>query len=245
MLDRQKNIPTLRAITAQEQATKVKARESWHLWGIISEFVEAAERLADVRPAVSIFGSARLTPESPLYQQTVAIARSLSDAGFAVISGGGPGAMEAANRGAFAGRSPSVGLNIELPFEQHGNEFQDISLRFRHFFARKVAFVKYASAYVVMPGGFGTLDELTEALTLIQTGMGRPIPIILVGETFWGGLLQWMRERMVAEGMIAAADMDLMQIVEDPEAVTERIFAFYERRGFAQSGDEREQLLYL
>jgi len=245
MLDRQKNIPTLRAITAQEQATKVKARESWHLWGIISEFVEAAERLADIRPAVSIFGSARLTPESPLYQQTVAIARSLSDAGFAVISGGGPGAMEAANRGAFAGRSPSVGLNIELPFEQHGNEFQDISLRFRHFFARKVAFVKYASAYVVMPGGFGTLDELTEALTLIQTGMGRPIPIILVGETFWGGLLQWMRERMVAEGMIAAADMDLMQIVEDPEAVTERIFAFYERRGFAQSGDEREQLLYL
>jgi predicted Rossmann-fold nucleotide-binding protein len=158
MLDHQKNIPTLRAITAQEQATKVKARESWHLWGIISEFVEAAERLADVRPAVSIFGSARLTPESPLYQQTVTIARALSDAGFAVISGGGPGAMEAANRGAFAGRSPSVGLNIELPFEQHGNEFQDISLRFRHFFARKVAFVKYASAYVVMPGGFGTLD---------------------------------------------------------------------------------------
>lgn len=245
MLDHQKNIPTLRAITAQEQATKVKARESWHLWGIISEFVEAAERLADVRPAVSIFGSARLTPDSPLYQQTVAIARSLSDAGFAVISGGGPGAMEAANRGAFAGRSPSVGLNIELPFEQHGNEFQDISLRFRHFFARKVAFVKYASAYVVMPGGFGTLDELTEALTLIQTGMGRQIPIILVGSAFWGGLLQWMRERMVADGMIAAQDLDLMQVVDDAGGVTERIFDFYERRGFAQGGDEREQLLYL
>lgn len=245
MLDHQKNIPTLRAITAQEQATRVKARESWHLWGIISEFVEAAERLADVRPAVSIFGSARLTPESPLYQQTVVIARALSDAGFAVISGGGPGLMEAANRGAFEGRSPSVGLNIELPFEQHGNAFQDISLRFRHFFARKVAFVKYASAYVVMPGGYGTLDELTEALTLIQTGMGRQIPIILVGSAFWGGLLQWMRDRLVTDGMIGAADLDLMQVVDDPLVVTEKIFDFYEQRGFAQGGDEREQLLYL
>jgi uncharacterized protein (TIGR00730 family) len=245
MLDQQKNIPTLRAIAAQEQATRVKARESWHLWGIISEFVEAAERLADIRPAVSIFGSARTTPDSPLYQQTVRIARSLSDAGFAVISGGGPGVMEAANRGAFAGRSPSVGLNIELPFEQHGNAFQDISLRFRHFFARKVAFVKYASAYVVMPGGFGTLDELSEALTLIQTRMGRQIPIILVGSAFWGGLLDWMRERLVTDGMISADDLDLMQVVDDPEVVVERIFDFYEQRGFAQSGDEREQLLHL
>jgi uncharacterized protein (TIGR00730 family) len=245
MLDHQKNIPTLRAITAQEQATRVKARESWHLWGIISEFVEAAERLADVRPAVSIFGSARLTAESPLYQQTVTIARTLSDAGFAVISGGGPGLMEAANRGAFEGRSPSVGLNIELPFEQHGNPYQDISLRFRHFFARKVAFVKYASAYVVMPGGFGTLDELTEALTLMQTGMGRQIPIILVGSAFWGGLLQWFKDRLVTDGMIGAKDLDLMQVVDDPLVVAEKIFDFYEERGFAQSGDEREQLLYL
>jgi hypothetical protein len=245
MLDQQKNIPTLRAITAQEQATKVKARESWHLWGIISEFVEAAERLAEIRPAVSIFGSARLQPDSPLYQQTVEVARSLSDAGFAVISGGGPGLMEAANRGAHAGRSPSVGLNIELPFEQHGNEFQNISLRFRHFFARKVAFVKYASAYVVMPGGFGTLDELTEALTLIQTGMGRKIPIILFGSTFWAGLLQWMTDRLVGDGMISAEDMGLMQVVDDTAVVAERIFDFYEQRGFAQGVDEREQLLYL
>ncbi len=245
MLDQQKNIPTLRAITALDQATKVKARESWHLWGIISEFVEAAERLAEIRPAVSIFGSARLSTESSLYQQTVEIARSLSDAGFAVISGGGPGLMEAANRGAHAGRSPSVGLNIELPFEQHGNDFQNISLRFRHFFARKVAFVKYASAYVVMPGGFGTLDELTEALTLIQTGVGRKIPIILVGSAFWAGLLSWMKERLVADGMIDAVDLDLMQVVDDAQVVAERIFDFYEKRGFAQSGDEREQLLHL
>jgi len=245
MLDQQKNIPTLRAITAQEQATKVKARESWHLWGIISEFVESAERLAEIRPAVSVFGSARLQAESPLYQQTMEIARSLSDAGFAVISGGGPGLMEAANRGAHAGRSPSVGLNIELPFEQHGNAYQNISLRFRHFFARKVAFVKYASAYVVMPGGFGTLDELTEALTLIQTGMGRRIPIILFGSGFWAGLMQWMRERLVGDGMISPEDMNLMQIVDDPGLVAERIFDFYEQRGFAQGVDEREQLLYL
>jgi uncharacterized protein (TIGR00730 family) len=245
MLDRQKNIPSLRAVTMPERATSQKARESWHLWGIISEFVEATERLSEIRPAVSIFGSARTAPDTPLYRQTVEIARKLSDAGFAVISGGGPGVMEAANRGAFHGRSPSVGLNIELPREQHGNEFQDISLRFRHFFARKVAFVKYAAAYVVMPGGFGTLDELTEALTLIQTGKGRRIPLVLVGTPFWRGLLDWMRERLVGEGMIDAKDLDLMTLVDDSDAVVAAIFDFYEARGFAQTAAEREQLLYL
>jgi hypothetical protein len=245
MLDRQKNIPSLRAVTMPERATSQKARESWHLWGIMSEFVEATERLSEIRPAVSIFGSARLKEDSPIYAQTVEIARKLSDAGFAVISGGGPGAMEAANRGAFEGRSPSVGLNIELPFEQHGNDYQDISLRFRHFFARKVAFVKYAAAYVVMPGGFGTLDELTEALTLIQTRKGRTIPIVLVGSTFWRGLLDWMRERLVGDGMIDAKDLDLMKLVDDSDAVVAAIFDFYEARGFAQTAAEREQLLYL
>jgi uncharacterized protein (TIGR00730 family) len=245
MLDRQKNIPSLRAVTMPERATSQKARESWHLWGIISEFVEATERLSEIRPAVSMFGSARLKENSPIYRQTVEIARKLSDAGFAVISGGGPGAMEAANRGAFDGRSPSVGLNIELPFEQHGNEYQDISLRFRHFFARKVAFVKYAAAYVVMPGGFGTLDELTEALTLIQTRKGRMIPIVLVGSTFWRGLLDWMRERLVGDGMIDAKDLNLMKLVDDSDAVVAAIFDFYEARGFAQTAAEREQLLYL
>ncbi len=245
MLDRQKNIPSLRAVTMPERATSQKARESWHLWGIISEFVEATERLSEIRPAVSIFGSARLKEDSPIYRQTVEIARKLSDAGFAVISGGGPGVMEAANRGAFDGRSPSVGLNIELPREQHGNAYQDISLRFRHFFARKVAFVKYAAAYVVMPGGFGTLDELTEALTLIQTGKGRRIPLVLVGSRFWQGLLDWMRERLVADGMIDAQDLDLMKLVDDSNAVVAAIFDFYEARGFAQTPAEREQLLYL
>ncbi len=245
MLDRQKNIPSLRSVTMPERATSQKARESWHLWGIISEFVEAAERLSEIRPAVSIFGSARYKPGTPLYEQTEQIARKLSDAGFAVISGGGPGAMEAANKGAFAGRSPSVGLNIELPFEQHGNPYQDISLRFRHFFARKVAFVKYAAAYVVMPGGFGTLDELSEALTLIQTGKGRTIPIVLVGSAFWGGLLDWMKSTLAAGGMIDIKDLDLMRVVDDNDLVVEAIFDFYDKRGFATTSAEREQLLYL
>ncbi len=245
MLDRQKNIPALRALANSERTTALKARESWHLWGIISEFVEASERLSQIRPAVSIFGSARSQAGSPVFTQTEEIARKLSDAGFAVISGGGPGVMEAANKGAYEGRSPSVGLNIELPFEQYGNPYQDISLRFRHFFARKVAFVKYAAAYVVMPGGFGTLDELSEALTLIQTGKGRRIPIVLVGTAFWKGLLDWMREVLVVQGMIDASDMDLMQPVDDADAVVDAIFDFYESRGFVTTAQEREQLLYL
>jgi uncharacterized protein (TIGR00730 family) len=228
-----------------ERATRQKARESWHVLGIISEFIEAAEHLSEIRPAVSIFGSARTLPGTPMYELAIEIARKLSDAGFAVISGGGPGIMEAANRGAFEGASPSVGLNIELPFEQHGNAYQDISLRFRHFFARKVAFVKYAAAYVVMPGGFGTLDELSEALTLMQTGKGKPMPIVLVGTRFWSGLLDWMRSTLLAEGMIGAADLDMMRIVDDSDSVVNALFDFYEARGFEQSATDREKLLYL
>ena len=245
MLDRKKNIPGLRAVTMPERANSQKARESWHLWGIISEFVESAERLSEIRPAVSIFGSARIRPGSPVYAQAEQIARKLSDAGFAVISGGGPGIMEAANKGAFAGRSPSVGLNIELPFEQHGNPYQDVSLRFRHFFARKVAFVKYAAAYVVMPGGFGTLDELSEALTLMQTGTGRRMPVVLVGRQFWQGLLDWMTGTLVAEGMISATDLNLLTVLDDSDAVVDAIFDFYESKGFEATAAEREKLLYL
>ena len=245
MLDQQKNIPSLRAVAMPERATSQKARESWHVLGIISEFIEAAERLSEIRPAVSIFGSARTVPGAPMYDLTVEIARKLSDAGFAVISGGGPGIMEAANRGAFEGSSPSVGLNIELPFEQHGNAYQDISLRFRHFFARKVAFVKYAAAYVVMPGGFGTLDELSEALTLMQTGKGKSMPIVLVGTRFWSGLLEWMRSTLLEDGMIGPADLEMMRIVDDSDSVVNAIFDFYEARGFEQSATDREKLLYL
>ena len=221
------------------------ARESWRMLGIMAEFVEATERLASIRPAVSIFGSARTPADHPYYLLTEDIARKLSDSGFSVISGGGPGIMEAANKGAFYGKSPSVGLNIQLPHEQSGNTYQDISQTFQHFFARKVMFVKFAAAYVVMPGGFGTLDELSEALTLVQTGKIPRIPIILVGSKFWGGLVDWFKTTLTEEGMIAATDIDLMQIIDTPQEVVDAIFNHYEKRGFKPSLAEREIQLSL
>ncbi|HQT29960.1 MAG TPA: TIGR00730 family Rossman fold protein [Thiobacillus sp.] len=221
------------------------ARESWRMLGIMSEFVEATERLASIRPAVSIFGSARTPTAHPYYLLTEDIARKLSDAGFSVISGGGPGIMEAANKGAYFGKSPSVGLNIQLPHEQSGNPYQDISQTFQHFFARKVMFVKFAAAYVVMPGGFGTLDELSEALTLVQTGKIPRIPIVLVGSKFWTGLLDWFKTTLVDEGMIAPEDLDLMQIIDEPDQVVDAIFSHYEKRGFMPSLAEREIQLNL
>ncbi len=211
----------------------------------MSEFVEATERLNQIRPAVSVFGSARTPADHPYYALAEKTSRLLSDAGFAVISGGGPGIMEASNKGAHFGKSPSVGLNIELPREQFGNTYQDISLAFRHFFARKVAFVKFAVAYVVMPGGFGTLDELSEALTLVQTGKTRKMPIILVHEPFWRGLLVWFRERLVAEKMIDPEDMDLIQVIDDPAQIVDAIFKHYEKRRFLPSREERETFLNL
>ena len=220
-------------------------REAWRLFGIMSEFVEATERLTAIRPAVSIFGSARTPVDHPYYALTEEIARLLSDSGFSVISGGGPGIMEAANKGAFHGKSPSVGLNIQLPFEQHGNAFQDISQTFRHFFARKVMFVKFATAYVVMPGGFGTIDELSEALTLVQTSKIRKIPIILVHEPFWRGMLDWFKTRLIDDGMISAEDMDLIQVINEPQAVVDAIFKYYETRGFEPTAAELEMQLSL
>jgi uncharacterized protein (TIGR00730 family) len=219
--------------------------EAWRIFGIMSEFVEATERLKAIRPAVSIFGSARIAPEHPDYLLTETIARMLSDAGFSVISGGGPGIMEAANKGAFGGKSPSIGLNIQLPHEQSGNPYQDISQTFRHFFPRKVMFVKYASAYVVMPGGFGTLDETMEALTLIQTGKSRRIPVILVGRRFWSGLLDWFHNTLVAEGMIKAEDMSLIQQIDEPTEIVAAIFKHYEARGFKDMPHEHELMLNL
>ncbi|MDE3009656.1 MAG: TIGR00730 family Rossman fold protein [Pseudomonadota bacterium] len=227
------------------QHSAYNAREAWRTLEIMAEFVEGTEKLSEIQPAVSIFGSARILPGHPTYELTERIARSLSDAGFSVISGGGPGLMEAANRGAFAGRSPSVGLNIMLPHEQSGNPFQDVSQTFQHFFARKVMFVKFASAYVVMPGGFGTLDELMEALTLVQTGKTRRIPIILVGTGFWAGMIEWFRATLVQEGMISPQDMDLIQVTDDPQRVVEAIFRHYETRGFEPSPSEREAQLNL
>ena len=226
-------------------AQSFTARESWRIFGIMAEFVEGTERLKPIRPAVSIFGSARTAPDHPYYEKTERIARQLSDAGFSVISGGGPGIMEAANKGAYFGKSPSVGLNIQLPMEQQANPYQDISQTFQHFFARKFMFVKFAVAYVVMPGGFGTLDELLEALTLVQTGKSRKIPIILVHTPFWRGLVDWFKETLVGEGMIAPEDLDLIQLIDEPDEVVEAIFRHYETRGFAPLPGEREMLLNL
>jgi uncharacterized protein (TIGR00730 family) len=220
-------------------------RESWRILQIMAEFVEGFERMAQVRPSVSLFGSARLASDHPYYLLAEQTARLLSDSGFAVVSGGGQGIMEAANKGAFRGRSPSVGLNIQLPREQLANEYQDLSLDFRHFFARKVMFVKYASAYVVLPGGFGTLDELVEMLTLVQTGKTKAIPIILMGRRFWQGLLDWMGDTLVREGTIGSEDLRLIQVCEQPQEVVDAIFAYYETRGFEPSAEEQEILLEL
>ena len=240
---RWKSARGLDSASARQAATS--AREAWRVFGIMSEFVEATERLAAVRPAVSIFGSARIGPDSSYYRHTEIIARLLSDAGFSVVSGGGPGVMEAANKGAFEGKSMSIGLNIQLPHEQTSNRYQDISQSFRHFFARKYMFVKVAAAYVVMPGGFGTLDELLEALTLIQTGKTPRIPLILVGTEFWAGMLDWFRERLVVENMIDPGDIDLLQVIDDPERVVAAIFDHYEARGFGPLPEEHELLLNL
>ena len=232
-------------IGAEAATQAYSARESWRVFEIMAEFVEATERLNPISPAVSIFGSARTSPGDKYYLLTEQIARQLSDAGFSVISGGGPGIMEAANKGAYFGASPSVGLNIQLPHEQHNNPFQDISQTFSHFFARKVMFVKFASAYVVMPGGFGTMDELMEALTLVQTGKTRKIPIILVHEPFWRGLIDWFKNTLVAEGTVDAEDMDLIQVINEPKDVVAAIFKHYETRGFEPTAAEREIQLNL
>ncbi|MBK7355459.1 TIGR00730 family Rossman fold protein [Propionivibrio sp.] len=231
---------------ADSSASKLtSAHEAWRVFDIMSEFVEATQRLSHIQPAVSIFGSSRIPPDSPYYKLTEAIARQLSDAGFSVISGGGPGVMEAANKGAFHGKSLSIGLNIQLPHEQTANEYQDISQSFRHFFARKYMFVRFASAYVVMPGGFGTLDELHEALTLVQTGKSQRIPIILVHEPFWRGLVDWFRTTMVNEKFISPEDLDLIQVIDTPGEVVDAIFRHYENRCFAPLPSERELMLNL
>ena len=219
--------------------------ESWKIFQIMAEFVEGFERMARVRPSVSIFGSARTKPGHKYYQLTETIAKELSDAGFSVVSGGGPGIMEAANKGAFAGKAPSIGLNIQLPHEQIGNQYQDISLSFRHFFSRKVMFVKYAAAYVVMPGGFGTLDEFAEILTLVQTGKTRRIPILLVCSHYWSGLVGWLKDSLLDEGMIDPEDLELFQIFDEPKEVVEAIFSHYEQRGFEPTEEERQILLDL
>ncbi len=203
-------------------------QESWRVFQIMAEFVEGFEQLANITPSVSIFGSARFSPEHKYYHLAEQIAYKLSEAGFSVLSGGGPGIMEAANKGAYTGASQSIGVNINLPHEQHPNPYQNLSLNFKHFFVRKVMLVKYASAYIILPGGFGTLDELAEILTLVQTNKIQKIPIILVSNSFWQGLLEWFKNTLLEHNTIAIKDLDLITIVDTAEEVPQIIFDFYE-----------------
>ncbi len=196
---------------------------SWRLFKIMAEFVDAFEKLNELGEAVSIFGSARVTEDDPVYKLTFDIAKKLTESGYSVITGGGPGLMEAGNKGAFEGDGNSVGLHIHLPFEQKSNDFINLRCEFRYFFVRKVMFIKYAKAYVVMPGGLGTLDELSEALVLTQTKRIKPFPIILVGSEFWSGLLEWFKDQLLTNGYIKEKDFDMFCVVDTAEEVLEAI----------------------
>ncbi|WP_417359986.1 TIGR00730 family Rossman fold protein [Galbibacter sp.] len=220
----------------EEQHTKgwneIKTNDSWAIFKIMSEFVSGYERLSRIGPCVSVFGSARTKPNTKYYELTERISRKIVESGYGIITGGGPGIMEAGNKGAHLGGGTSVGLNIDLPFEQHDNPYidSDKNLDFDYFFVRKVMFVKYSQGFVVMPGGFGTLDELFEAVTLIQTKKIAKFPIILVGSEFWGGLIDWIRATLLeANHNIGPNDLDLLQVVDHEEEVVEILDSFYKK----------------
>ncbi|MCT1529804.1 TIGR00730 family Rossman fold protein [Sphingobacterium daejeonense] len=210
---------------------EIKVKDSWQIFKIMSEFVDGFEKLAKIGPCVSIFGSARTPDEHKYYEMTVEIARLLADRGYGVISGGGPGIMEAANKGAYNAGGKSVGLNIELPFEQFHNKYidRDKLLEFNYFFVRKVMFMKYSQGYIVLPGGFGTMDELFEAITLIQTGKIARFPIVLVGSEYWNGLFDWIKNTMLGNKYISEEDLNLYRMVDSAEEATEHIFRFYDK----------------
>lgn len=201
-------------------------QESWRIFRIMAEFVDAIETLSGINHAISIFGSARVKPGEPYYEKTVVLARRLAQEGFSVITGGGPGIMEAANKGAAEGGGKSVGMNIRLPFEQKPNPYTNVHIDYKYFFIRKVMFVKYAMAYIILPGGFGTLDELFEALTLIQTKRIKSFPVILMGSEYWKGLIDWMKDTMMRDLMIEKDDLDYFQVIDDPEEVVRHIKKF-------------------
>jgi uncharacterized protein (TIGR00730 family) len=215
--------------------------DTWRVFRIMAELVEGFEALSGIGPAVTIFGSARLQPGSEYYTKCVQVAESLARSGFAVISGGGPGIMEAANKGAKQGNGVSVGLNIALPMEQSPNRFQDIEIEFRYFFVRKLMFVKYAVGYVIFPGGFGTMDELFEALTLTQTKKIRSFPVVLVGRSYWQGMIHWMRDTVLNMGNIDPGDLDLFHVVDAPEEVFEIIATRYKERTAVFPTDRRSR----
>lgn len=208
---------------------EVKTNDSWAIFKIMAEFVTGYEKLSKIGPSVSIFGSARTKPEDPYYKLAEEVAFKLTQNGYGVITGGGPGIMEAGNKGAYRGKGTSVGLNIELPFEQHDNPWidNDKNLEFHYFFVRKVMFVKYSQGFIVMPGGFGTMDELFEAITLIQTKKIGRFPIVLVGRDFWSGLLDWIKKTLIAEGNISEEDLNLFRIVDTADEAIDHLNKFY------------------
>ncbi|MFD2164053.1 TIGR00730 family Rossman fold protein [Paradesertivirga mongoliensis] len=210
---------------------EIKVTDSWQIFKIMAEFVDGFEKLAKIGPCVSIFGSARTTNDNKYYKLAEDIARLLTEKGYGVISGGGPGIMEAANKGAYEAGGKSVGLNIELPFEQFHNKYvdRDKLLEFDYFFVRKVMFMKYSQGFIILPGGFGTMDEMFEAITLIQTGKIARFPIVLVGSEYWKGLLDWVNKNMLDAGNISAEDLNLYRLVDTAEEATEHIFRFYNK----------------
>lgn len=206
------------------------SEETWRMFRILAEFVEGIETLSSAGPCVSIFGSARTKPEESYYKMAVDVAKMIAKHGYGVITGGGPGIMEAANKGASEGGGTSVGLNIDLPFEQHPNEFQNIEMHFRYFFVRKVMFLRYAAAVVILPGGYGTIDEMFETLTLIQTQKTPQLPLILMGKDYWGGMMDWIKKDMLGHEYISPEDPDLLHITDDPEEAMAVIDKFYNQR---------------
>ncbi len=220
-----------RPMRAQEaDSTEFTHTDPWRVFRIMGEFVEGFDTLAHIHPAVTFFGSARVHPDDPMYEAAHQTAKRLAQAGFNIITGGGPGIMEAANCGAVEGGSTSVGCNIELPHEQGVNAYVQIAINFRYFFVRKTMFVKYAEGFVIFPGGFGTMDELFEALTLIQTGKVDMFPIVLFGSKYWAGLFDWIQATMLAEGKIAPEDLNLLQMTDSPEEVSQIILSNYHAR---------------
>lgn len=217
-------------MSKQRRWSESKAHSSWQIFKIMAEFVDGFEALAKIGPCISIFGSARTQPGHIYYELTVDVAKRLAEEGFGIISGGGPGIMEAANKGAQLGGGKSVGLNIELPFEQHANPFidRDANLHFEYFFVRKVMFTKYSQGFVMMPGGFGTMDEFFEVATLIQTGKMLQVPLILVGSDYWSGLVEWMKETMLQKANnISKVDLELLKIADTPAEVADHVLNFY------------------
>ena len=246
LLTQDEQLFTSPAYSAEEEESAAKRpsfteSDPWRVLRIMGEFTEGFDTLASIGPAVSIFGSARVGSDSRQYQSAVDVARLLGDAGFTIITGGGPGIMEAGNRGAQKANAPSVGLNVELPFEQGTNPYVDLPLEFRYFFVRKTMFVKYAQGFVIFPGGFGTMDELFESLTLIQTGKVRNFPVILFDSSYWQGLLEWLKDTMLHEGKIAKVDLDLLIVTDSPEEVRDIMVRSFKERAWLE---ERESLAH-